>query len=422
MPHMLPPQRQDSWPLAGGYSGPVHTSPRTRIPVEIWVLVAAAFLIALGYGIVAPILPQFAKSFDVGVMAASAIVSIFAFVRLIFAPAGGALVAKLGERRIYLVGLSIVASSSALCGLATEYWTLLLFRGLGGIGSVMFTVSSMGLLVRLAPPAQRGRTSSLYGTAFLLGNILGPILGSTLAGLGLRIPFFIYAAAVFAAVLVVMVLLRGGAGGRPSDDDVRPRMLFAEAIALPHYRALLLTGFAHGWSNFGVRIALLPLMAAAVPAIGEHAAGIALTVFALGNAVTQQATGRLTDRLGRRPLLIFGLLLSAAATAPFGWLETLPWFLTLSALAGAGAAFIAPASQALLADIIGSNRNGGQALSTYSMATDFGSIAGTLLAGAIADAVGFGWAFAVTGVVVALAAIPWVVLHLRLRRAPGAPA
>ena len=59
--------------------------------MEIWVLVAAAFLIALGFGIVAPVLPQFARSFDVGVMAASAIVSIFAFVRLVFAPAGGAL-------------------------------------------------------------------------------------------------------------------------------------------------------------------------------------------------------------------------------------------------------------------------------------------------------------------------------------------
>ena len=66
--------------------GPVRSA-STRVPVEIWILVAAAFLIALGYGLVAPILPQFAQSFDVGVMAASAIVSIFAFVRLVFAPA-----------------------------------------------------------------------------------------------------------------------------------------------------------------------------------------------------------------------------------------------------------------------------------------------------------------------------------------------
>lgn len=388
----------------------MRTRTRGPIPAEIWVLVAAAFLIALGYGLVAPILPQFARSFDVGVMAASAIVSIFAFVRLVFAPAGGALVARFGERRIYLIGLGIVSVSSALCGLADSYVALLIFRGLGGIGSVMFTVSSMGLLVRLSPPAQRGHTSSLYGTAFLLGNIIGPILGSLLAELGQRMPFFIYAAAVTAAVLVVMVFLQGGPGGRPEPGDAQARMTLAEAISLPYYRALLVTGFAHGWSNFGVRIALLPLMAAAVPSIGAAAAGIALTLFALGNAVTQQATGRLVDRYGRRPFLVLGLLISAAATLPFGWFDTIWWFLALSALAGAGAAFIAPASQALLADLIGANRNGGQALSTYSMATDLGSIAGTLLAGAIADAVGFGWAFTVTAGVMFVAVVPWLLV------------
>jgi len=84
-----------------------------------------------------------------------------------------------------------------------------------------------------------------------------------------------------------------------------------------------------------------------------------------------------------------------------------------------GAAFVGPASQALLADLIGANRNGGQALSTYSMATDLGSIAGTLLAGAIADAVGFGWAFAVTGIVMAAAALPWLFVA-PFRRGPGA--
>ncbi|HJE50655.1 MAG TPA: MFS transporter [Tessaracoccus flavescens] len=388
---------------------------RQKVPAEIWVLVASALLIALGFGIVAPVLPQFAKSFDVGVMAASAIVSVFAFVRLIFAPAGGALIAKLGERRIYLAGLFIVATSSVLSGLATDYWSLLLFRGLGGVGSVMFTVASMGLLVRLAPPSQRGRTSSLYGTAFLLGNICGPILGSALQGFGLRIPFFIYAGAVYIALLVVAIFLRGGPGGRPVAADTQEKMSLAEAMALPHYRALLVTGFANGWSNFGVRIALLPLMAASVASIGEAAAGIGLTLFALGNAIAQQWTGRWIDRKGRRPFLMIGLAFSAVATVFFGWSDSLPVFLGLSLAAGAGAAFIAPASQAMLADIIGSNRNGGQALSTYSMATDLGSIAGTLLAGAIADAVGFGWAFAATAAVMALAVVPWLFVRKPVR-------
>lgn len=67
--------------------------------MEIWVLVAAAFIIALGYGLIAPILPQFVVTFDVSLAAASAVVSIFAGARLLFAPVSGTLIDRLGSRR-----------------------------------------------------------------------------------------------------------------------------------------------------------------------------------------------------------------------------------------------------------------------------------------------------------------------------------
>ncbi|HQD69482.1 MAG TPA: MFS transporter, partial [Ornithinibacter sp.] len=60
-----------------------------RIPREIWVLIASAFVIALGFGLILPVLPQFAQSFGVGATASSIVVSAFAFFRLVFAPAGG---------------------------------------------------------------------------------------------------------------------------------------------------------------------------------------------------------------------------------------------------------------------------------------------------------------------------------------------
>ncbi|NED69882.1 MFS transporter, partial [Streptomyces sp. SID10244] len=114
-----------------------------RIPRGIWVLLAANVVIALGYGLIAPALPAFARSFDVSFTAASAVVSAFAVMRLLFAPATGRLVTVFGERRIYLIGLLIVAASTFACAFAQTYWQLLLFRAAGGIGSTMFTVSAM---------------------------------------------------------------------------------------------------------------------------------------------------------------------------------------------------------------------------------------------------------------------------------------
>jgi len=82
---------------------------REKLPRDIKVMLAAAFLIALGFGLVAPVLPQFATTFGVGNTEAAVIVAIFAFMRLAFAPAGGALIGKRGERPIYVAGLLIVA-------------------------------------------------------------------------------------------------------------------------------------------------------------------------------------------------------------------------------------------------------------------------------------------------------------------------
>ena len=121
---------------------PVSAAPdKVKIPREIWVLIASAFVIALGFGLILPVLPQFAQSFGVGATASSIVVSAFAFFRLVFAPVGGRLIARMGERPIYLAGLVIVAISTGATAFAQTYWQLLLFRGVGGIGSVMFTVA-----------------------------------------------------------------------------------------------------------------------------------------------------------------------------------------------------------------------------------------------------------------------------------------
>ena len=239
-------------------------TPAERIPQQIWILIASTFLIAVGFGLIVPVLPQFARSFGVGATAASVVVSAFAFFRLVAAPAGGRLVARLGERPVYLSGLLLVSGSTAATGFAQIYTQLLVFRGLGGIGSTMFTVSALAMIVRLAPPAIRGRVSAAWASTFLIGAILGPVLGGLLGGFGLRVPFLVYAGMLLLAALVVATFIP--ASGRPADDDgsALPPLSVREALGDSAYRAGLASAFANGWSNFGVRTAILPLFAAAV--------------------------------------------------------------------------------------------------------------------------------------------------------------
>ena len=220
---------------------------KPKIPEQIWVLVVAAFIIALGYGLIAPILPQFVVGFDVSFAAASAVVSIFAGARLLFAPMSGSLIDKIGSRRVYLTGLLTVAITTGLVALAQEYWQILLLRGIAGIGSTMFTVSAMGLIVKMAPVEIRGRCSSVYASSFLFGNIIGPVVGAAMSGLGMRWPFAIYGASVGLAALVVWWRMpKTNDSLRKADSNSVPALRFAEAIKDSAYRSALFSAFANG--------------------------------------------------------------------------------------------------------------------------------------------------------------------------------
>ncbi|ALC05537.1 hypothetical protein CDES_05500 [Corynebacterium deserti GIMN1.010] len=386
----------------------IETEAKPKIPEQIWVLVVAAFIIALGYGLIAPILPQFVVGFDVSFAAASAVVSIFAGARLVFAPMSGALIDKIGSRRVYLTGLVTVAVTTGLVALAQEYWQILMLRGIAGIGSTMFTVSAMGLIVKMAPVEIRGRCSSVYASAFLFGNIIGPVVGAAMSGLGMRWPFAIYGAAVGLAAFVVWWRMpKTNASLKKSDTTSQPPLRFAEVMKDSAYRSALVGAFANGWSNFGVRVATLPLFASAVFSNGGAAAGFAMAAFAAGNALCLQFSGNLADRIGRKPLIVSGLLINGLFTAMIGFGQEMWLLIIISALAGAGAGLLNPSQQAVLADVIDS-RPGGKVLANFQMAQDFGAIVGPILVGMIAEQIGFQFGFIICGVISLIAAVVWV--------------
>lgn len=378
-----------------------------KLPGEVWVLVASNAVIALGYGVVAPVLPQYARDFGVSISAATFVITAFALMRLCFAPASGLLVQRLGERRIYVSGLLIVALSTGACAFAQGYWQLLLFRALGGIGSTMFFISALGLMIRISPPDARGRVAGMFSSAFLVGSVGGPLLGSLTAGLGLSAPFLIYGAALLVAAAVIFVSLRHSALAAPA-PETGPTMTVGTALRHRAYRAALLSNFATGWSSFGLRIALVPLFVTEALQRSAGMSGAALATFAVGNVSAVIPSGYLSDRVGRRTLLIIGLTVAGVATAVVGLSESFPLFLVGAYVAGAASGIFSSPQQAAVADIIGNKARGGTAVATFQMMSDLGSIVGSLAVGFIAQHVSFSAAFAVSGAILALAGVGWV--------------
>ncbi|HVE98655.1 MAG TPA: MFS transporter [Mycobacteriales bacterium] len=373
---------------------------------EVAVLAAVGFSVAVGFGVVAPAIPLLARGFGVGDLAASAVISAFALMRLVSALGGGTLVDRYGERRVLATGIGIVAVSSAAAGAAPSYGWLLGLRAVGGIGSAMFSISALSLLLRSVPPDRRGAATGLFSGSFLVGGVIGPAVGGLVTDASPRTPFFLYAGTLaVAGTIGLLALPRAPRRGTAVVDVPEPeeaRTTLREALRMPAYRAALAAYGAQTWSSLGLRSSVIPLFVTASAAAGgldrpARYVGLGLGLSAALNVVTLYPAGRYADRRGRRPVLLAGLALITGAMGLLAAADSVAGYLLALAVLGPGSGMLAVAPGAVVGDVV--TGRAGRAVAAYQMAGDVGSITGPLVAGALAQTVSYRAAFLVTAVV-----------------------
>lgn len=379
------------------------------MPPTVIVLAVIAFFVAVGFGVVVPVLPVFARSFHVGQLETGLVVSAFALVRLVTGPFTGPLISRLGERTVLSVGVLVVAGSSAAMGLAGSYPELLVWRAAGGLGSSMFTVSAMTLLIRTVDAGRRGRAAALYQTGFLIGNMAGPAVGGLLAAVSLRAPFFFYAGTLVAAALVGWVFLRDTSAPGPA-ADAPVATPFRRVLADVRYQAALACSFANGWSSLGVRSSLIPVLVVEVLHRDTVFTGVAMAAASVVQTLVIGPSGTLVDRYGRRPAMIAGSLVGAAALTGIalvprasGPVPPATWVVILLCVYAVAVALMGTAPAATVGDV--APGRSGSAVAAFSMASDAGQILGPIAAGAIADHLGVPAGFASGAVLMVVAAL-----------------
>lgn len=373
-------------------------SPFSDLPREIAVLSGVAFSVALGFGVVAPAIPLFARQFGVGLTAAGAVVSAFALMRLVSALGGGRLVDRLGERVVLATGIGIVAVSSLLAGLAQTYLQLLVLRGIGGVGSAMFTVSAVSLVLRVAPPDQRGGATGLYQGGFLVGGIAGPALGGVVTAGSARVPFFVYAGTLAVAGAIGLAFLaHTPLAEREHAQRASSGVSLRDALRTRPYRSALTVNFGTGWALFGVRSSLLPLFV--VESLHRSAVwvGVGLVASSIGQALLLLPAGRLADRVGRRPAMLLGGTLTATATLVLALVPQVAAYVAALVLLGVGSAFLGVAPAAVVGDV--ARGRSGTVVAAFGMASDFGAVIGPIAAGLIVDASSYAVAWLVTAAI-----------------------
>jgi MFS family permease len=404
---------------------------RTELPADVYAMCGVAFCVALGFGVVAPAIPLFATEFGVDATAAGAVVSAFALMRLLSGLGAGRLVDWMGERSSLVLGLVVVAVSSLLAGLSQSYTQLIVLRGIGGVGSAVFGVAAVSIVLHVATQRNRGQAMSIYRSGFLLGGIVGPAAGGAALGISLRAPFFLYAGTLALSAAVALMFLSRPPGDAPEVDppvegadtgtaavptvegpaEAGPGL--RELLGTVEYQVALVTNLAVGLAVFGLRSAVVPLLFVHALHTSDSFVAWAFRASALVQTALMLPAGRWSDTAGRRPALLTGAFVSAAGMAMLAvggsvWLATLAM-----AVFGAGGAFLGSVPAALVGDVAG--RRSGTVVAVFNMASDAGAVVGPVLAGFLVDHGSFGAAFGLGAVVVALAGV------LGLRLPPGLP-
>ena len=379
-------------------------SPFKDLPREISVLVAASFFVAVGFGIILPAIPVFARTFGVNNAAIGLIVSMFAITRFASGLISGKLVDLFGERAVFSSGVFMVALFVFLAGLSTTYTQLLVFRAAGGLGSSMFSVAAGSVIMRSVDDEHRGRAQSVYNGAFLFGGVSGPAIGGLLSLISLRAPFFAYSVMLLLSGIVAHFFLKGDKiGKREKNIDSSEHTTVRDALAMKPYRIALVLVFVVNWVIFGMRASIMPLFVTEELHSTTAVVGYGFALSAIFQGALLMRGGRISDSRGRRFASMVGSSVALIGVVVLT-LAVHPWmYLLAMSIIGIGGAYLSTTPSSIVGDVI--RGRGGQVIAIFQMAGDAGMIVGPLVIGALSDIYSYRTAFAVSALVFAFGTI-----------------
>jgi MFS transporter, DHA1 family, multidrug resistance protein len=320
------------------------------------ILVALALCMALqmtGFVMILPLFARRFESFGAGVEALGVSAMAYALTSTFAAPFVGMLADRYGRRPIILFSLAgyILAFSGYL--FATSAWLLILLRGLAGLFTAGLLPAMMSIVGDLAPENRRARWIGIVNGGAAVGWILGPILGGLLYDrYGYVVPFV--TSILMAGLALLLAALLIPETHKPAARPSQPSLAWKRGLlALPARRTLLLLMLI----TFGVMFAWAfiepQFMFYAYDDLSWSSSQLGLVMSAFGVAfmIGEFALGGLSDRLGRKPVLVLGLALFTAQFVGLVIFQDATWIVISFILAGLGNALYDPPLSALILDI-----------------------------------------------------------------------
>jgi len=370
-----------------------------RIP-EIRSAMAGTFVIMLGFGILSPILPLYARTFGVRLDAVGVLIATFSLTRLAVDPFTGSIIHRLGERRSVVVGAAVVGASTAMAAVAPTFTLLVVFRGAGGAGSAVFFAALISYLLRTIPGDRIGRVMSVWYASFNVGIIAGQPLGGLFAHwLGEVSTLWIYAGTCFVAAAVFSRTIHEV----PKDERSGPRATGLRRLRWDRpFVTVLVANAAYAWMIAGVYSTLIPLFGNEVVGLSSLGIGAGMAIASITEFLVLFPAGKATDRIGRKAVLVPSYVLLAVALVLWPLASTPALYMIALGIFGLVTGYSGVPQTPMLSDLT-TEVNRPTAVAVYRFAGDLGFVLGPLVAGFSAERFDYGPAFALAAVPVAVA-------------------
>jgi len=370
-------------------------SEENSVDKRIFLMISAStFLIMLGAGIVVPILPRYAESFEASYLSVGFTISAFGLARIITDIPSGTLSDRVGRRPSILLGTTIFAASGLLAAYATSIKHLIAARFLQGVGAAIYTTSALAYIADILPSTRKGRYIGYYQSSFFLGSAFGPSLGGLLASIGgLKLPFL---ALSTLSLVSTLATYRGLVPSASKVEVVHQQKRIPSVItAVLRSRSIIVSCVAAATTfilSTAIRFTLLPIYSEKILNLSEVEVGLVLTLIALVNFLMMSRAGLIADKFGAEATMIYGFMFSGLTTALYALSFDLPTLLTVSCSFGVATSLIAPAQVSLVVEA-SDPKHRGLSLGVYRVFSDIGFIVGPLLSGTLIEFLPITYAF-----------------------------